>query len=277
MTDRKRNLLVGLFVLAGMGCLATLIVLFGESRGLFRQRYIVQARFKQVAGVREGTDVTLAGVWVGSVQKVELAEPTRPAEGTMVFLDIDHRYTIPQGSIATVVPPIMGQPTINIVPPVAGGPPLPRDGTGVIGGILKSPLDTVIDPKMLATLEKTTAQIGILAEALTPAARAVEELLKKRTIEEVDGSATRAEKVVANLYTAVERLDTVLKHIDMVLGDPAVQSNLKQALDNFRLASEEAKKAVASLKDFGQEARRTAERAGQTLISFPGRWTISSG
>ena len=61
MTDRNRNVLIGLFVLVGLGCLAVLIVLFGESRGIFSQRYVLRAKFDRIAGVRESTDVKLAG------------------------------------------------------------------------------------------------------------------------------------------------------------------------------------------------------------------------
>jgi len=265
MTDRNRNVLIGLFVLVGLICLAVLIVLFGESRGIFSQRYELRAKFVRITGVREGTDVKLAGVWVGNVNRVELIDPVKPGEGVYAVIEIDNQYVVPRGSVANVVTPIMGQAAINIIPPTTVTEPLPQDGTAIIQGLVKNPLETVIDPKMMATLEKTTAQIGILAEALTPAAKAVEELLQTRTVAEVDKAP---ETVTANLSTAVERLHDVLKHIDTVLGDPATQSNLKETLANFKAASEEAKLAAASLKTFGEKARAAAVGANKVVTNF---------
>lgn len=274
MTDRKQNVLVGLFVLAGLMCLATLIVLFGESRALFGQRYQITARFDRVEGVREGTDVNLAGVWVGSVLKVMLADPTQPHEGVHAILDIDPKYSVPQGSIAVVLTPLMGQPIINIIPPPVAAALLPQDGTAAIRGEVKNPLEQVIDPGLMATLEKTTFKIGELAGALTPAAQALEKLLEQRSIEQVDRPALAPEAVTANLSTAVERLDNVLKHIGTVLGDPEVQSNLKQTLANFKAASEEAKLAVTGLNAFAEQAQKTmvsahgvVEKVDATVVS----------
>jgi len=265
MTDRNRNVLIGLFVLVGLVCLAVLIVLFGESRGLFSQRYVVRAKFKRIVGVREGTDVNLAGVWAGNVTNVELIDPGEPGKGVYAVMQIDQQYVVPRGSVANVVTPIMGQAAINIIPPPAAAAPVPRDGTAIIQGLLKNPLETVIDPKLMATLEKTTAQIGTLAEALTPAARAVEELLKLRPIAEVEKAP---ETVTANLSTAVERLHSVLKHIETVLGDPEVQSNLKETLVNFKAASEEAKLAVAGLRTFSEEAQGAAAGARKVIAKL---------
>ena len=267
MTDRNRNILIGLFVLVGLFCLAVLIVLFGESRGIFSQRYVLRAKFDRISGVREGTDVKLAGVWVGNVAKVELLDPNEPGKGVYAVMQIDNKFVVPRGSVASVVTPIMGQAAINIIPPPpaapqAHHPPVAQDGTGEIQGIMKNPLETVIDPKLMATLEKTTAQIGILAEALTPAAKAIEDLLKVKTVAEVDQAP---DTVTANLSTAVERLHSVLKHIDTVLGDPEVRSNLKETLANFKAASEEAKLAVAGLKAFSEEAQGAAGSARKVI------------
>jgi ABC-type transporter Mla subunit MlaD len=250
-----------LFVLGGLVALGVLIVLFGESRGLFHHRYIVKAKFDRVTELREGTDVKLAGVWAGSVLRVELVDPLNPTQGVFAHLDIDQKFSVPKGSVATVVTPLMGQPTINIIPPmVVGVPPepLPRDGTAQISGQVTNPLEQVINPVFMATMEKTTGQIGVLAEALTPAANALAEFLKRRTVEEVEAPGAAQRGITANLYTTVERLQNVLKHIETVFGDPAVQSNLKETMANFKAASEEAKEAAAGFKAFSESAQQTA-------------------
>jgi phospholipid/cholesterol/gamma-HCH transport system substrate-binding protein len=257
MSDSKRrNALIGLFVLGGLVALGVLIVKFGESKSWFGQRYEVRAKFDRINGVREGTQVQLAGVWIGQVAKVDLAERERPDEGVIVVMEVDKKYLVPRGSVANVIVPLMGQASINIIPPQVPTASLPLDGTGVISGKIVNPLEQVIDPKMMATLEKTTAQIGTLAEALTPAANDIHVLLKRTTTQEVDQT-----DATANLFTAVERLHSVMKHIDSVLGDPNVQGNIKSTVDNFRLASEDARLAVLGFKAFSQTAQQVAVSA----------------
>lgn len=265
MKDRNRNLLTGLFVLAGLICLGTLIVLFGETRTFFGKRYEIKARFDRITGVREGTDVNLAGVWVGSVGRIELANPLDPREGVYAVLEIDPKYSVPKGAVAVVVSPLMGQSVINIMPPLGASFPLEQDGEAEIRGEIKNPLETIVDPRLMDVLQKTTEQIGTLAEAMTPAATALEGLLQKRPVEEVDATANTPDAVVANLSTTIERLHNVLKHIETVLGDPEVKSNLKETLANFRTASESAKAAVEGFKIFSEEAQNTAVTARRTM------------
>ncbi len=262
MTDRRRNALIGAFVLGGLIALGILIVKFGESRWLFSTGYVLWAKFDTVTGVREGTEVTLAGVPVGRVLLVDLLEPRDPAQGVVAKMEIRRQFTVPAGSRAVVIPPLMGQPTIDILPPPI--PSFPLEEGGTISGKVVNLLAEAIDPKFMATLEKTTGHIGELAEALKPAAVAITGLLERRTISQVENSAGPGE-LTANLYTAVERLHGVLKHIETVLGDPENQSNLKETLANFKVASENAKLAVAGLKQFSESAQKTTTQASRVL------------
>ncbi len=268
--NKRRNVLIGLFVLGAIAGLGILLVKFGESQRWFGNRYLLSAKFERITGVREGTEVDLAGVWIGNVKKIELYKKERPNEGVMVVMEISKDYLVPQASVANVIPPLMGQPVVNIMPPVALTEPLPTDGTGVIYGKMVNPLEQIVDPKLMATLEKTTGQIGELARSLTPAAQDIHELLKKRTTKEVDTATQQAEELSANLYTAVERLHNVLKHFDTVLGDPNVQSNVKETLANFRATSEEAKLAVEGFKKFSEGMQQTATRAAEVVDKFGG-------
>jgi ABC-type transporter Mla subunit MlaD len=232
---------------------------------------VIRATFRgsRVINVRQGAEVDLAGVWVGNVGHVELVDKENPGKGLVAELWIDEKYDVPVGSAAEVIVPLMGQPVLNISPPspLAGpGRPLPRDGSGEIEGKVVNPLETVIDPKLVATLDKTTQQFGNLAAALTPAAQAMGTLLQPRSIAELESPEAKIKGVTANLSTAVERLYRVLTHFDTVLGDPAVQSNLKVTLDNLRVASESAKLAVADLQQFGAQAKEVANMARGTMV-----------
>lgn len=264
MTDRNRNALIGLFAVGGMLCLAVLVMLFSESRGLFQRGYLVRAKFDvkhMPPSVRQGTEVSLAGLWVGNVDTVELVDPGMPSKGLIAVMRIDRKFRVPKGSEAQVIMPLMGQPAINIVPPsVPNG-----ETTDEIAGRVVNPLETIIDPKLIATIDKTTEQIGELASALTPAANAITDLLEKRTIDQVEGPQAAIQGMTANLSTAIQRLYNVLTDIDVVLGDRQVQNNLKLTLDNFRTASEGVKVAVVDLQAFSRQAKDVAAIAKGTM------------
>lgn len=269
--------MVGLFVLGGLACLGALIVMFGQTRGLFGKRYIVTAKFDRVAGVRAGTDVTLSGVWVGSVVDIQMVDRQQPSKGVRVQLDIAPEYSIPADSQAVVETPLMGQATINIVPPAQTTELLAQDGKGEITGVIKGPLESVIDPAFMDAIEQTTRQIGMLAEAMRPMSKAIQDLLEQRTIAQVEQSTGTSKEITANLYTAVERLHRVLKHFDTVLGDPATQSNVKDTLANFKAASEDAKVAVANFKAFSDEAQKTIASARVVMTKVDSTVDVTRG
>jgi methyl-accepting chemotaxis protein len=191
-------------------------------------------------------------------------------------MEIRRHIRIPIGWIAHVQTPLMGQPVINILPPsgqIVGQIPQeelkfhPIDGEAEIRGKLVNPLEQILDPEFMVALEKTTTQIGTLAEALTPAANAVTDLLQKRTIAQVE-SPDASEDMTANLYTAVERLHNVLMHVETVLGDPENQSNVQLLLENFRVASEDVRKAATGLNEFINEANVAATQASESMVSL---------
>lgn len=276
MSDRSRNALIGAFTLGGLACLAGLIYLFGEAQGLFRTEYSIYVKFEaeRPPNIRHGTEVMIAGVPAGNVGGIELADPAIPGKGLLAELRLGTRYRIPQGSVARVILPLMGQPMVDIKPPseLAGEVPPVKPGEQIHGEVV-NPLESVIDPRLIASLDKTVVQIGELAGALKPAADAVTGLLEQRTIADIESPKPGVEAMTANLYTAVQRLYNVLTHFDTVLGDPAVQSNVKLAVDNFRVASEGVKLAVQDLKLFSEQARQVAgiargtmEKVDQTVV-----------
>ncbi|RMH51391.1 MAG: outer membrane lipid asymmetry maintenance protein MlaD [Zetaproteobacteria bacterium] len=67
-------MIVGLFVLAGIAAVAALAVQLGKVGGFGEGGYTLTATFSDAGGVREGSDVMLAGVVIGRVQKVELVD-----------------------------------------------------------------------------------------------------------------------------------------------------------------------------------------------------------
>ncbi|MFP4638950.1 MAG: outer membrane lipid asymmetry maintenance protein MlaD [Guyparkeria sp.] len=98
--QRGVELVVGLFVLAGIAALLVMALQwsnFGASRVA---GYEVLARFDNVGGLTEKSPVKLAGLTIGRVDSIELHTETFEAEVRMV---IDDRYdNLPTDSFANI-------------------------------------------------------------------------------------------------------------------------------------------------------------------------------
>jgi len=71
---KKIEMVVGVFVLIGVYCIAWLAVELGGVGGLGHKGYELSAIFDDAGGVRKGSDVLLAGVPVGQVKVVSLKD-----------------------------------------------------------------------------------------------------------------------------------------------------------------------------------------------------------
>ncbi|OIO71993.1 MAG: outer membrane lipid asymmetry maintenance protein MlaD [Zetaproteobacteria bacterium CG_4_9_14_3_um_filter_49_83] len=69
---RKIEIVVGLFVLLGIIGMGWMAAKLGQVGGLADEGYPVTATFSDVGGVRDGSDVMVAGVVVGRVSNVRL-------------------------------------------------------------------------------------------------------------------------------------------------------------------------------------------------------------
>lgn len=90
---------VGIFVLAGLLCVAYLTVKLGKLEILGGNTYAVQAKFKDVTGLRTGAYVEMAGVRIGRVAGIALdAKDSSP----VVTLDIDKGVKLTDDAIASI-------------------------------------------------------------------------------------------------------------------------------------------------------------------------------
>jgi ABC-type transporter Mla subunit MlaD len=270
MTERYRNILIGVFVGGGVMAFGVLVLLFGAfpnvvSGGTYKVSIIFQA---EVEDLPVDTDVFMLGKRVGRVVNVEWmggkrTNDSQPAlfsvSGVKAVIEVSKSLSIPSTAIATYKEAAIGfgRSRVQIkVPLDMPTQDLPRDGTATIEGHIIGSFEQIIPKEMGATLQKTASHVGNLAEALTPAAKDIHELLKPVTVEQVgNGEAT------GNLSSALQRMDAALGNINDVIGQPQVKQDLAVTIGNVRHASEQLKGAVADIQRFAASARQTAQQA----------------
>jgi phospholipid/cholesterol/gamma-HCH transport system substrate-binding protein len=74
VNNKGTEILVGVFVLIGIVCLGYLAIRLGKLEVLGNRGYVVYGDFASVAGLKTGDPVEIAGVKVGAVESITLAD-----------------------------------------------------------------------------------------------------------------------------------------------------------------------------------------------------------
>jgi uncharacterized protein YukE len=278
MDEMRRNMWVGIFVGCGLLALGALIVLFGQGpTWLSGGRYRLHVLFEHAGNIRVGNLVTVRGMRVGEVVDIDLVDPRRLDQGVNVTLSIRNRYrdSIREGAYAETGEVMFGQgrPPIEIYPGLADAPPL-GDGAWLKGRI-RPALDSVFRPDLVQSFQSMAQHISDAAEALTPVLQELEDVIQKRSPEQVDQGLAQG-----NISTAVARLDSALKHFNDVLGDPNVKSELRAAVSNVKDMTEKGQRVMGELEAAVQDVRQTigdvrgfVGKADQKIENFDARVT----
>ena len=97
MNQTRTEILVGVFVLVGMISLGYLAIRLGKLDLMGNTGYLVYADFASVAGLKLGDSVEIAGVKVGRVESVSLAE-----DMARLGIRIEPQVALQEDAIASV-------------------------------------------------------------------------------------------------------------------------------------------------------------------------------
>jgi phospholipid/cholesterol/gamma-HCH transport system substrate-binding protein len=119
---------VGLFVFIGLALLAALLIYFSKGTSLFHGTYELRLHAGNVGGLKLGAGVLLAGVQVGSVSDIKLADD---GKSVTILLKVykeskiyhDARFVIESANF-------LGDQYVSIIP-TTNSPPLLQDGADV--------------------------------------------------------------------------------------------------------------------------------------------------
>ncbi len=125
MNNARLELTVGIFMLLGIICLGYLSIKLGKMELLGGNNYRVIASFDSVSGLKSGAKVELAGVEVGTVDRIGLA--SEYGDLAEVTLKIKSNVKLTDDVIASVrTSGIIGDKFIKIKP--GGSDQLLKDG-----------------------------------------------------------------------------------------------------------------------------------------------------
>jgi phospholipid/cholesterol/gamma-HCH transport system substrate-binding protein len=97
-SSKKLDWIVGIFVLVGLGAIATLSISIGGATYSGKGGLTLYATFDEIGGLKDRAPVLIAGVKVGLVENISLSEDYR----AKVQFDVDDTLMLPIDSSASI-------------------------------------------------------------------------------------------------------------------------------------------------------------------------------
>ncbi|MEM6911681.1 MAG: MlaD family protein [Verrucomicrobiota bacterium] len=260
--EQKSELLVGIFLLAGLALLGAIILFFGSAKESFDQTYELKVRFSDATGIIKGSDVRLGGAVVGEVTGLPML--TDDFEAVLVPMQLGGSYRIPEGSSFTIrTTGLLGDSYIQVKAPAPENRQVGRyvaEGATVSGsdeGSIQS-IQTKVDTlaaEGVTTLQNINAVVTDVQGASSEIMEAAQSL--RVMIERLD-SEFISEENVTSLQTSIRNIQESSTKLGPLLERGG------QAFEELSGALEEVKPALES---FGGGMAKLEAAAGDVALA----------
>jgi phospholipid/cholesterol/gamma-HCH transport system substrate-binding protein len=286
-----RDFITGATALAGIGGLATTLMLFGELSGLGERRYEILAHVGSAAGLNDTSPVTLNGVKIGQIARVDVRADGVP--GATLTLRIKDSARIPRAAVASIDKGLLGDAGLEftVLPldpattPTPTTPANPLDpslalapGETIDLGTPMAPLERIarLVEQPLARLASTADSVDELARTYVQVGERINDLLEPRTPQEVAAGAA------PNFRSTLARADAAIASAQVWLGDDQLRADARDTIARAKALADEfttlsrawtntAQQADAHLADVAGEARELSDRASSALERLTNR------
>lgn len=241
-SDRKTEMLVGLFVFVGLLLLGGLILQFGRVREIFKDTYHLHVAFPNASGIKEGSPVFLGGSRVGKVDKKPMLNET--FTGVIIDLELFKDVMIPaDATFAIGSAGLMGDALVEIKPTGKQTDVfLPHDYDKIIEGEKAGSLND-----LQSTAKSVGEKVDVVLDDVRVALKEIQTAMTKVNKDALSDST------IQDFKEGMEHLHSTLKRVDdKVLGEENAQT-LKQALAEFKEAATSFKNASKSIEDVSKK------------------------
>jgi phospholipid/cholesterol/gamma-HCH transport system substrate-binding protein len=250
-TERRRNIIVGIFVVGSLSALVWLIFKFQDLPGAVSKlsSYQLFVQFPTAMGVQRDTDVYLSGYRIGNVTEV-MAPQIRPEilpngelgkeyHQTVIVLSINNQYAnIPSNVEVKLMTRGLGSSYIELKVNPDALPAPPRDSN---------------NPESIYLVDDMWLQgsIGMTSEFFP------EESQKK-------------------FEGLIDTVNTLTKNLNDVVGDPNTKSNFKSIMANLSDASRKASDMLEELRKFSTTGTTIFQNFEKDINKFVTAMTTTS-
>lgn len=248
MSPYKRNWFVGGTVLLALTTLGFLIILFGGSLGSIFAGEKIHITFKtdRADGISEGSAIKYLGQTVGNVKKVDLRLDQTP-NYVLIEAEMEKTLTLPKNLLASIkIPNLLGAGAIidlSVPPGGAGGEKLTEGDQ----------------------LEAKYQGLGVLPPEFADLALEMRGAVKDFREANLIGEF---KKTVKNFDDQIAKAGQVMDSVQAVLGDKAVQTDIKTAIAKFREASDNASVVTANFKKISENLQTLPQNANDAVTDI---------
>lgn len=250
-----RDVRVGLFVLISIIVLIILLLNASGDISPFASRINLRARFPTADGLREGAEVQLAGVRIGTVEQVRLLPPTEnPQErGVEALMAIDEKIDntpanqrirtdsrAQLGSVSLLAPDRI----VNITPGTTLGEPIKENDL-----LQTTSANTIAD--LTSSGKELTDQLNSLSTEVTDIARKINEG------EGSLGKLVNDEGIYNNVNLAIRDTQELIRQIragqgsaGQFINDPALYNNLNSTIVRLRTIADDLQRGRGTAGKF---------------------------
>lgn len=255
------QLRVGIFVLFGLAVLAFLVLNSTGDFNPFEKKLRIQAKFAAADGLREGSEVQLAGVRIGKVEEVRLLPPDSPEDFKIEALmavdselngtPISERIRTDSTAQLVAVSVLANDKIINISPGSAKGSPV-SDGH-------------VLDSSEAISINQLTKTGNDLLKQINKLAVPANEILNKANSGEgtlgslvndeslyrnLDATIAETKLTVTKLQTTIEKVNSGDGTAGRLLNDPALYESLNRTVSQLEGISNDIRSGRGSAGKF---------------------------
>lgn len=287
MIQRKYETVVGIFVVASLAALLVMVLIIAQQERLWEEHVEFRAVFKNVGGLKTGSEVRLAGVTVGNVKSI-----TIDTQGQIIVtFEVVGKYRsqIRQDSRATIgYQGLLGDKSLDLT---AGSPDQPE--IAAKGTVTSTePWDiTEIFAKATPSLEKVQQLLNNLAslsETLTKPGskfgKSMEELSQIiNKVNKGQGSLGQilndpalyreSAQAVANIRKFTTSLEENKGALGALVNDPAFRADLQKTMANLQEASSRLPELLKKAEAFVEQLNKAGKglpglvTAGETMAT----------
>jgi phospholipid/cholesterol/gamma-HCH transport system substrate-binding protein len=234
-------------VIIGLAIFALGIFFISGQEGFFRRRYKLKAYVTEAAGLRQGAQVSLAGVAVGSVERIEISPYAESARAVEIVMRVARAYqhqirADSRASIETVG--LLGDSYINIT---RGSP-----GQEVIadGGVLKTSEEADVKRvvqnanDVFINLRVLSSQLNDISGQIQSGKGSVGKLVYDQTL------YNRLNKTTDTVDRMVTRVDQGQGTLGKLMADETLYNNTVATIDRLNKAIDDMQHGPGSLAKF---------------------------
>lgn len=248
MSPYKRNWFVGGTILLALTTLGFLIILFGGSLGSLFAGEKIQVTFRsdRADGISEGSAIKYLGQTVGNVKTVILKLDETP-NYVLMEAELEKSLPLPKNLLANIkIPNLLGAGAIIDLSVPPGGASAEKLAQGDL-------------------VEVKYQGLGVLPPEFSDLAMEMRGAVRDFREANLLGDFKVA---VNNFNSQITKAGQVMDSIQAVIGDSAVQGDIKTAVAKFREASDNAAAVTANFKQISENLQTLPQNANDAVADI---------